>query len=267
MHTRDARAYGETEERLYLLDAWRKSPLYTPKERAALAWTEALTLVSETHAPDDVYAEVREYFDEAEIVKLESAYRHHKRLEPGRDRLPFPASGQGREGHRVTSLNQRRNAMTYLSKGFPKGFSRGRILAGLMIGAVSVGAATGAVLIATADGDPVRQIFSVPLPNVPRQVPERRPGELRAGRNSPSHNHHSASVFAFIVSGAIRSENSATGPAKVYKAGKSFFEPPGSIHSISENASTTRGPLRFWRSSWPMTAPSRLNSTNNSRGS
>jgi AhpD family alkylhydroperoxidase len=70
MHTRDARAHGETEERLYLLNAWRESPLYTPKERAALAWTEALTLISETHAPDDVYAEVREYFDEAEIVKL-----------------------------------------------------------------------------------------------------------------------------------------------------------------------------------------------------
>src|SRR3954468_20202711 len=65
MHTKDARAHGETEERLYLLNAWRESPLYTERERAALAWTEALTLISETHAPDDVYEEVREYFDEA----------------------------------------------------------------------------------------------------------------------------------------------------------------------------------------------------------
>lgn len=70
MHTKDARAHGETEERLYLLNAWRESPLYTDKERAALAWTEALTLVSETHAPDDVYDEVRKHFSEAETVNL-----------------------------------------------------------------------------------------------------------------------------------------------------------------------------------------------------
>jgi AhpD family alkylhydroperoxidase len=70
MHTKDARARGETEERLYLLNAWRESPLYTDRERAALAWTEALTLVSETHAPDDVYEEVRKHFNEAETVNL-----------------------------------------------------------------------------------------------------------------------------------------------------------------------------------------------------
>ncbi|MES1150987.1 MAG: carboxymuconolactone decarboxylase family protein [Dongia sp.] len=70
MHTRDARAHGETEERLYLLNAWRESPLYTDKERAALAWTEALTLISETHAPDDVYDELRKHFGEAESVDL-----------------------------------------------------------------------------------------------------------------------------------------------------------------------------------------------------
>ena len=70
MHTRDARARGETEERLYLLDAWRESPLYTERERAALAWTEAVTLVSQTHVPDSVYDQVRKHFDEAELVKL-----------------------------------------------------------------------------------------------------------------------------------------------------------------------------------------------------
>src|SRR3954453_9346263 len=57
MHTTDARARGEAVERLFLLDAWRESPLYTERERAALAWTEALTLVARTHAPDDVYEE------------------------------------------------------------------------------------------------------------------------------------------------------------------------------------------------------------------
>lgn len=70
MHTRDARARGETEERLYLLDAWRESPLYTERERAALAWTEAVTLVAQTHVPDAVYEEVRRQFAEDELVKL-----------------------------------------------------------------------------------------------------------------------------------------------------------------------------------------------------
>ena len=70
MHTRDARARGETEERLYLLDAWRESPLYGARERAALAWTEALTRIAETHAPDEVYAEVKGHFTEEELVKL-----------------------------------------------------------------------------------------------------------------------------------------------------------------------------------------------------
>jgi AhpD family alkylhydroperoxidase len=70
MHTREARARGEAEERLYLLDAWRESPLYTERERAALAWTEAVTLVSQTHVPDAVYDEVSTQFSEAELVKL-----------------------------------------------------------------------------------------------------------------------------------------------------------------------------------------------------
>ena len=70
MHTKDARARGETEERIYLLGAWHESPLYTERERAALAWTEAVTLVSETHVPDDVYSEARQSFSEEEIVKL-----------------------------------------------------------------------------------------------------------------------------------------------------------------------------------------------------
>ena len=70
MHTQDARKRGETEQRLYLLNAWRESPVYTDRERAALAWTEAVTLISETHAPDEVYNEVRKHFSEAETVNL-----------------------------------------------------------------------------------------------------------------------------------------------------------------------------------------------------
>lgn len=73
MHSKDARAAGETEQRLYGLNAWRETPFYTERERAALAWTEALTLVHETHAPDDVYEEVRKRFTEEEVVSLTAA--------------------------------------------------------------------------------------------------------------------------------------------------------------------------------------------------
>ena len=70
MHSKDARAAGETEQRLYALDAWRETPFYTDRERAALAWTEALTLIREGHAPDDVYEAVRTQFTEDEMVTL-----------------------------------------------------------------------------------------------------------------------------------------------------------------------------------------------------
>jgi AhpD family alkylhydroperoxidase len=70
MHTRDARAAGETEERLYLLGAWRESPLFTPRERAALAWTDALTLLADTGAPDAAYEELAAEFSEVERVNL-----------------------------------------------------------------------------------------------------------------------------------------------------------------------------------------------------
>jgi AhpD family alkylhydroperoxidase len=70
MHSKDARALGETEQRLYLLNAWREAPFYTDRERAALEWTEAVTLVSKTHVPDDVYDRVRPYFTPDELVNL-----------------------------------------------------------------------------------------------------------------------------------------------------------------------------------------------------
>ena len=70
MHTAAARKAGETEERLYLLDAWRESPLYSDRERAALAWTEALTRVAETRAPDEDYQALADHFTEQERVTL-----------------------------------------------------------------------------------------------------------------------------------------------------------------------------------------------------
>jgi AhpD family alkylhydroperoxidase len=70
MHTKELRADGESEQRLYLLDAWRESPFYSDRERAALAWTEAVTLVADDHVPDEVYDEARQQFTEEELVNL-----------------------------------------------------------------------------------------------------------------------------------------------------------------------------------------------------
>ncbi|HVU32937.1 MAG TPA: carboxymuconolactone decarboxylase family protein [Opitutaceae bacterium] len=70
MHFRDAKQKGETDERLYLLNAWREAPGYTARERAALLWTETLTRLAELGAPDDVFAEVRREFNDAELVNL-----------------------------------------------------------------------------------------------------------------------------------------------------------------------------------------------------
>jgi AhpD family alkylhydroperoxidase len=70
MHTRDAMKAGESPVRLFLLDAWREAPQYTERERAALAWTEALTLVAETHAPDEAYEGLRAHFSDEEIVQI-----------------------------------------------------------------------------------------------------------------------------------------------------------------------------------------------------
>jgi len=73
MHTKELRAGGESEQRLYLLDAWRESPFYSERERAALAWTETLTLVTDGHVPDEVYEEARAQFNEEELVNLSLA--------------------------------------------------------------------------------------------------------------------------------------------------------------------------------------------------
>ena len=70
MHSKDARALGEPEQRLYELDAWRETPFYTDRERATLAWVESVALVSETHVPDAVYEEVKQHFSEKEVVDL-----------------------------------------------------------------------------------------------------------------------------------------------------------------------------------------------------
>ncbi|HWV40121.1 carboxymuconolactone decarboxylase family protein [Pseudorhodoplanes sp.] len=73
MHTNDARKQGESDERMHLLNAWREAPVFTARERAALGWVEALTLITEGHVPDDVYEEARRHFSEKELVDLSAA--------------------------------------------------------------------------------------------------------------------------------------------------------------------------------------------------
>ena len=70
MHTKDARLAGETEQRIYALNAWRETPFFTERERAALEWTEAVTRVADTHVPDEIHARVAAQFEETELVAL-----------------------------------------------------------------------------------------------------------------------------------------------------------------------------------------------------
>lgn len=87
-------------------------------------------------------------------------------------------------------------------------------------------------------GESVTPVFAGPLPNVPGNSLTAVLVRYQPGEKSETH-HHAGSVFAYVLSGAIRSQISPGGPAQVYKAGESFFEPPGSSHLVSENASTT----------------------------
>jgi AhpD family alkylhydroperoxidase len=73
MHSKDLRHEGETEQRLYMLEAWRETPLYTDRERAALAWAEAVTLITEGHVPDEVFEAARKEFSEEELIDLTMA--------------------------------------------------------------------------------------------------------------------------------------------------------------------------------------------------
>jgi AhpD family alkylhydroperoxidase len=88
MHTKEARARGESEQRIYALDAWREAPWFSPRERAPLAWTEAVTLVADTRVPDAVYDETRAQLDEKEIVALTFAINGWNRLSVSFRRAP-----------------------------------------------------------------------------------------------------------------------------------------------------------------------------------
>ncbi len=113
--------------------------------------------------------------------------------------------------------------------------TRSRTLAALAFGGVVL---LGAGVIVRADGDRVKPVFSGQLPNVPGKSLTAVVVNYAPGGKSQAH-HHAGSVFAYVLSGAIRSQVSPGGGVKVYRAGESFFEPPGSEHLVSENASAT----------------------------
>ena len=108
----------------------------------------------------------------------------------------------------------------------------------LVAAAVLTAAAPFAATAAGGDGEMVKRVASHDLPNLPGKLLTAVVVTYAPGAKSARH-HHAGSVWACVLSGAIRSQNSATGPAKVYRAGESFFEPPGSEHLVSENASAT----------------------------
>ncbi len=108
----------------------------------------------------------------------------------------------------------------------------------LVVALAGVAAAGPVPAVAGDAAEQVRPVFAEKLPNVPGKTLTAILVSYAPGGKSTKH-HHAGSVFAFVVTGAIRSENSATGPSKVYRAGEAFFEPPGSEHLVSENASAT----------------------------
>lgn len=107
-----------------------------------------------------------------------------------------------------------------------------------LVAALALSAGPASRAAAEGTGDRVKPVAAEKLPNVPGKTLTAVVVSYAPGGKSAAH-HHAGSVFAYVLSGAIRSENTATGPAKVYTAGESFFEPPGSEHLVSENASAT----------------------------
>jgi quercetin dioxygenase-like cupin family protein len=111
--------------------------------------------------------------------------------------------------------------------------SKTPLLGCVLVALLGVGATPG-----LQNDERVRKLSAVKLPNVPGQTLTAEVVEYPPGGKSSVH-HHAGSVFAYILTGRIRSQNSATGPARIYKAGETFFEPPGSDHLVSENASAS----------------------------
>ena len=130
MHSKDARADGETEQRMYAIPVWRETPFFTPRERAALAWTEAVTeLGPSTASPTSIYAEACAQFSETELVHLTMCDRRDQRLEPARRRVPrrgrhVPAETPGRSGE-VAAAPLRSDARSVRNLALPAAIAQG----------------------------------------------------------------------------------------------------------------------------------------------
>jgi AhpD family alkylhydroperoxidase len=107
MHTNDARKRGETDERMHLLNAWPEAPVFTARERTALAWVEAVTLITDGHVPDDVYEEARGEFLGTGAARPHRRDHRHQQLEPTCHRLPCHAAAPDDQGRRVTVTKAR----------------------------------------------------------------------------------------------------------------------------------------------------------------
>ena len=134
MHTKVARSLGETEQRLDEVGLWREAPFYTERERAALAWTEAVTLVSIDHVPDGVYQTARQHFDEKELIDLTAAIVAINgwnrlaiafRTVPGTFQIGRPAPGD-REAYSTSPDNQRQRADDHPQTGLRSDLACGR---------------------------------------------------------------------------------------------------------------------------------------------
>ena len=115
MHWQDAKAHGEQDARLYLLNAWSEASVYTPRERAALAWTEALTRIETSQASDADYAETAAHFAPREQVALRPADRCHQHLEPHCDRISHAACSARGGGSCVTTTSEHQQTEDFLS--------------------------------------------------------------------------------------------------------------------------------------------------------
>ena len=231
-HSRD-RLKGEMAvEKLVLVPAWREAgDLFSEKERAALRWVETVTRVAGTVVPDAEFGAASGHFNDKELADLTTAIG----LQPDGNQLRHDARGRRHASLRQLPRAEEHATMSQSSRAI-RATAAAVLAAGVFIASLTAITSAGA---AGADEKVSRtRAFETKLPNVPGKTLTALVVTYAPGGKSVKH-HHAGSVYAYVLSGEIRSETSATGPATVYKAGESFFEPPGSEHLVSENASAT----------------------------
>ena len=215
MHSKDARAEGETEQRLYALNAWRETPFFTDRERAALAWTEAVTLVAEGHVPDAVFEEVRPQFSDEELVNLTMAVvaiNGWNRLAIAFRAVPGEYQPRRTKGGRSTAL---------------------RILL------IALFLAAGA---SAADDAKVTPLMTKDLTDIAGKEATMLTVEYAPGGISAEHRHN-AHTFVYVLEGSVVMQVKGGSPVTL-GPGQTFYESPDDVHTVSKNASNTK-PAKF----------------------